>query len=340
MSPGREFSTRIKDVADGLDVENCVEKNLALFHPGNDSPHRPAETKVAGSTDDPADPAFEPGLTVNGVPVGSPGHVDGVLSAKVSSLVGDNEKITDLLRGRDIHALWAMLRLRRAPQLQRWPRRLSPSVVAPHLAPTQASLDDTTTATAGWKLPLTKPRTRPPIGGGGGGVRELADVAPAARLGVVCHVFAMLLDRKTPTGITTPGWANTIAAAVVGAGAFNSDTEGRGRFTGLLATVVAATGRPSSFATGIRKSHAAVRAELADDELAGTTFEDRPVQDFGHGHEAHAQRKLTKTRGRPRWRQDWFGQKLPSTFNPSALRRRRDWWTGQSQRLQPPSQPH
>ena len=30
-------------------------------------------------------------------------------------------------------------------------------------------------------------------------------------------------------------------------------------------------------------------------------FQDRPVQDFGHGHEAHVQRdKLTKTRERPR----------------------------------------
>ena len=110
----------------------------------------------------------------------------------------------------------------------------------------------------------------------------------------------MLLDRKTPTGITIPGWANTVTAAVVGAGAFDSATEGRGRFTGLLAAVDATTGLPSSFSTGIRESHAAIRAELADDELADTMFEDRPVQDFGHGHEAHVQRKLTKTRERPR----------------------------------------
>jgi hypothetical protein len=64
--------------------------------------------------------------------------------------------------------------------------------------------------------------------------------------------------------------------------------------------VDATTGHPSSFASGIRESYAAIRAELADDELAGSMFEDRPVQDFGHGHEAHVQRKLTKTRERPR----------------------------------------
>ena len=102
--------------------------------------------KAAGSTDDPTDPTFEPGLTVNGVPIGSPGYIDSVLRAKVSSLVGDDVKITDLLRGRDPHALWATLRLCRAPQLQHWLRCLPPSVVAPHLAPMQASLDDMTTA--------------------------------------------------------------------------------------------------------------------------------------------------------------------------------------------------
>ena len=85
-----EFAARIKTA---LDVNLCVRKSKALFRPGNDSVHRPPAMKVAGSTDDPTDPAFEPGLTINGIPVGSPGYIKFVLDAKVSPLVGDNSHI-------------------------------------------------------------------------------------------------------------------------------------------------------------------------------------------------------------------------------------------------------
>ena len=89
-----EFAAKIKAT---LDVDLCVRKSKALFRPGNDSAHRPPAMKVADSTDDPTDLAFEPGLTINGVPIGSPGYIQHVLDAKVSTIVSDNAEINTLL---------------------------------------------------------------------------------------------------------------------------------------------------------------------------------------------------------------------------------------------------
>ena len=87
----------------------------------------------------------------------------------------------------------------------------------------------------------------------------------------------------------------------------------------MLSSTVAATGQPSSFAVGVKESHATIRAEQTDEELVGSMFKDRPVQDFGHGHEAHVQRKLTKTRERPRIVQCRLQMMALNPMHPSRM---------------------
>ena len=250
---------------------------------------------------------FEPGLTVNGVPVGTEAYVDHVLQKKVAELVSDNNQITNLLRARDPYALWSIVRLCRAPQFQHWMRYLDPARTIAAAAPLQDSLNDMTSAAAGsneWRTnPVIERRVRLAISQGGGGIRALEDVAPAAFLGGLLQIAPMLLDRVSSTGGVVPGWAPW-AAGALGAGLYDHGRGCNGRWTTMLSAQCAATGKPIMWATGLVDSFYQVRNDMLreGDGRDGTPWADGiTVDDFGQGlSDRHAQRAITKMRESPR----------------------------------------
>ena len=75
---------------------------------GLDFSARPEGMPMAGLQ---VEGAFEPGLLVYGVPVGSAGYVKAALAAKVGEVVAKARKVEARIEPRSKQALWQLLRL-------------------------------------------------------------------------------------------------------------------------------------------------------------------------------------------------------------------------------------
>ena len=271
-----EFIGRVKEACH---AEMSPAKFEALYR--TDSPHRPVLIKRGGVM---ANGMFEPGMTVNGVPVGTTGFVTAILGEKVDALVSDNKKIVTLLQDADPQALWSLVRLCRHPQALHWLRHLPPSATSQPFQPLQTSLDEMVTAAAGsseWRTdPITSRRMASGVGFGGGGLIRLQDLAPLAFLGGLFSVAKLLVDHIGEAGVVIKGWADPVYGQLFGAGAFDAAHKGVGSYTTFL-QVQDAAGVRWGRAQAMVDEWTELRNGMTPAARAGTPFA-RPVQDSGH----------------------------------------------------------
>ena len=140
-----EFQTRAKD-AFNLD---CVPSKCTAYisDPAYDCPERPDNLPLSGFTDSLG--ALHPGLLVAGSPVGSVPCVNHHLADKVATIVSDNSRLCDTLRGDHPHALWRILCHACNSQFTHWMQWNCVTDVRAALGPLQHSLDMSLAASAG-----------------------------------------------------------------------------------------------------------------------------------------------------------------------------------------------
>ena len=284
-----EFRTRAKAKFD-LD---CVPSKCTAYvsDSTHDCPERPVDLPLSGFTDSLG--AFHPGLMVAGSPVGSNPYVIHHLADKVATIVSDNSRLSDTLRGNHPHALWRILSDACNSQFTYWMQWNYVTDVRAVLGPLQHSLDMLLAASSGdpdiLSDDITMQRVRLPRRLGGCGLRKMVDVLDAAFAGGLWRIAPRLISRLTNGSVLpVPGYHDCFEA-LFGIGAFNDDaTNGVGRFSGLLGGNSRLRDEYMSAFLGCRDGLSV--AQLGTGPLSG------PIQDSGFGFETKGQMKITVQR--------------------------------------------
>lgn len=190
------------------------------------------------------------------------------------------------LRAASLQALYCATYHGFFPLFQYWVQHCYPADVAPIAAYIDSKLVEVVSVCGGRSLledSLARARLRLPARMFGGGIRSLADVAPAAFVATACRALPSMLDRTTEAGTVMPGFLPQLSS-LLGADSFDAGME-RSRFAALVSS---GSRLGATFATCWQDLSAEV-GDVHDGPLA------EPVAGAGRGVEK-MQRALTRHR--------------------------------------------
>ena len=168
------------------------------------------------------------GTVVAGVPIGTEQFVKSELKKKIDHVLSETKKIITMLRKTSLQNLYALLTYCCNTRVQHLAQVLPPRVVASELNRFDNAITDAAAIATGidfhTEAPLVHLRLRMPRKLNGGGLRSMADVAPAAYVGGLLVSLPSMIDSTTKDGFQ-PGILSHITD-LFGMGSFDQGNEG------------------------------------------------------------------------------------------------------------------
>ena len=231
------------------------------------------------------------GLEVGGVPIGDANYVAAYLGRKAVETMSTITTIKSKLRDRHLQSLYAVAYHCMVPMFQHWVQHCYPEDVQIAAALVDNAMLDVAATCIGEHIGtdmFALRRLQMPARMYGGGLRSMADVAPAAFLGTLCATLPLFADRQATDGTVSPGFLPGVGLAL-GTTSFDAGNE-ETRFAMFLQS---GTRMAASMAT----SWAALQREVGNSSDGPLS---RPVSAAGAGVEK-LQRELTKQREKARF---------------------------------------
>ena len=210
-----QFAAQVQAL--GLDLQVC---KCECFSPACDlqnHPLRPPAMPLGMLSGRPNGALLGRGIPIAGVPVGGPGFVHEYLRLKASQTMSKIETVTIKLRDLHTQSLYCVTHYCLAPMFQYWTWHNYPTDVREHAQSVDRAVLATVTLCVGTgildddvalqRLPLPARRY-------GGGIRSLADVAPAAFVRTLCRVAPFVADRRDGDWNSIPGFLNCLAGVL------------------------------------------------------------------------------------------------------------------------------
>ena len=139
------------------------------------------------------------GIEVGGTPVGDAGYVEAYLEDKATAVLSKIATVSTKLRDRHLQSLYCVTYYSLATSFHYWLQHCYPHETRDAARRVDTALLQTVAlciSDGAVQDPLTLRRLRMPARMYGGGIREQADLAPAAFAGTIHRVLPMLADRR------------------------------------------------------------------------------------------------------------------------------------------------